>query len=117
MLLMPITFPPFVQSVILKWSIVLLIVSSFLHTLKNHIFPRNHPLFGCCLYHDEVSSALNIRLIDGTHATVLPDSYSHPYLAILRVELPNGRISTLVIFPETLDKEVFRRLRVKLKHR
>ena len=43
-----------------------------------------------------------------------PDSYVFRLLVILRIQLESGGCTTVVIFPDMLDTQSFRRLRVRL---
>ena len=44
-----------------------------------------------------------------------PESYESTWLVILRWQLQQGGRRTLVIFPDMLDRQSFRRLRVRLR--
>jgi hypothetical protein len=44
-----------------------------------------------------------------------PDSYESTLLVILRLQLQQGGRRTLVLLPDMLDRQSFRRLRVRLR--
>jgi Membrane-bound toxin component of toxin-antitoxin system len=48
-------------------------------------------------------------------AVLLSTSMVFPWLTILNFKLKNLRPKSIIIFPDNLDKEVFRQLRVRLK--
>jgi len=48
-------------------------------------------------------------------ASLLSNSLVFPWLTILNFKLETGRLRSVIIFPDSLDKEVFRQLRVRLK--
>ncbi len=55
-------------------------------------------------------------LPDGMEAEILPECFVHPQLVVLRLRLENGARRSLPLFPDALDPDTFRRLRVRLKH-
>ena len=58
------------------------------------------------------------QLYEGDGSTIIarlrPDSYVSPILVVLRFDLLVGRSRTVVILPDMLDRQSFRRLRVRL---
>lgn len=111
MVLIPLRFPPVVETLTLKLSVGALIVANAVYIWRYHVQQQGCPFTYCQLHHDEIllfPTEVKVRLS--------PDSFVHPQLVILRVQLPNQQISTLIIFPDALDKTTFRRLRVYLKH-
>jgi len=110
-LLMPLTFPSIVQGFILKLSIALLIIASVIHVFRYYVLLRGHPLHRCQLHYDEIFLS-HVK----TPAQLLPDSFAHPQLVILRARLPNRQVSSLIIFPDALDETTFRHLRIYIKH-
>jgi len=110
-ILIPLTFPPIVQGLILKGSMALLIIANVIHTIRYHVLLRGHPLHRCELYQDKI-----FLTHANTEARILPDSYAHPQLVILRVRLSDYKTCSLIIFPDALDTATFRRLRIHLRH-
>jgi len=111
LLLLPITLP-IKFALVIKLSIGLLILASALHTTRRHLLLTDHPLYGCTLHYDEDSGCLRVKLQSGIEAKIAPGSYSHPQLVILRIE----KNDALIIFPDALDMQTFRHLRVHLRH-
>jgi hypothetical protein len=58
---------------------------------------------------------MRVQLQSGIKARIASGSYSHPQLVVLRIER-NGKVDTLIIFPDALDVQSFRHLRVHLRH-
>ena len=49
------------------------------------------------------------------HALLLPNSLVLPWLTILNFKLDTGRCRSIILLSDNLDKESFRKLRVRLK--
>ncbi len=112
LLLLPITLP-IEFALVIKLFIGLLVLASALHTSRRHLLLIDHPLYGCILHYDEDSGCLRVVLQSGFKAKMASGCYSHPQLVILRVEKKN---EPLIIFPDALDMQTFRHLRVHLRH-
>ncbi|KHD08149.1 hypothetical protein PN36_18020 [Candidatus Thiomargarita nelsonii] len=113
LLLLPITLP-IDFALLIKLSIGLLVLASALHTTRRHLLLIDHPLYGCILHYDEDSGCLRVVLQSGFETKMASGSYSHPQLVILRVH--GKKNEALIIFPDALDIETFRHLRVHLRH-
>jgi len=108
---LPLQLPEFIALEVVRVTLTLLILMSYYHTLRYHVFLIAHPLRDCALYYEDV------WLNNGQIAAIDSSSYFHPWLVILRASLPSGRIYSLVIFPDAMDADQFRQLRVRLCHR
>jgi len=111
LLLLPITLP-IKFALLIKLSIGLLVLASALHTTRRHLLLIDHPLYGCTLRYDEDRRCLRVQLQSGIEAKMASGSYSHPQLVILKIE----KNDALIIFPDALDMQTFRHLRVHLRH-
>jgi len=111
LLLLPITLP-IEFALVMKLSIGLLVLASALHTTRRHLLLIDHPLYGCTLHYNEDSRCLRVELQSGIEAKIASGSYSHPQLVILKIE----KNDALIIFPDALDIQTFRHLRVHLRH-
>jgi hypothetical protein len=107
---LPLQLPEWIELSVVRVTLSLLIFMSYYHTLRYHVFLIAHPLRNCALYNNDV------WLQDGQIAVIDSSSYFHPWLVVLRARLPSGRIYSLVIFPDALDADQFRQLRVRLRH-
>jgi hypothetical protein len=108
---LPLQLPDFVAVWVVRLTLNLLILMSYYHTLRYHVWLLDNPLKNCALYNDHV------WLGDGQIATIASDSYQSQWLVVLRVRLSSGRKHTLVIFPDAMEVNLFRQLRVRLRHR
>jgi len=107
---LPLQLPDLIELRVVRITLTLLIFISYYHSLRYHVFLVEHPLRNCSLYYND------IWLADGQIAAIDSSSYFHPWLVVLRVSLPSGRIYSLVIFPDAMDADQFRQLRVRLRH-
>jgi len=107
---LPLQLPEFIALEVVRITLTLLIFMSYYHSLRYHIFLVEHPLRNCALYYNDV------WLADGQIAVIDSSSYFHPWLVILRASLSSGRIYSLVIFPDAMDADQFRQLRVRLRY-
>lgn len=106
LLILPLRLP-----LAIKLILTLSVLLSAIQTTRRHLFFINHPLHGCALYDDLV------WLPTEQQANILPSTYIHPQLVVLRVRLAeNHKAYFLILFPDALDKQTFRRLRVYLRH-
>ncbi|MEN8215002.1 MAG: protein YgfX [Pseudomonadota bacterium] len=113
LLLLPVILP--VEfALAMKLCIGLLVLASALHTTRRHLLLIDHPLCGCILRYDD---GMRVQLQSGVEARIASGCYSHPQLVVLRIErLENGKVDTLIIFPDALDVQSFRHLCVHLRH-
>lgn len=102
---------PLTLSGLLKGSLFLLIGASAWHCLRLHVLLLSHPLRECVLHRD------TLWLPSGDSARILNSSYFHSQLIILRAQLSNGKVCSLIILPDAVSAETFRHLRVRLRHR
>jgi hypothetical protein len=118
LLLLPLTLPFAIEvSLVIKLCLGLLIIASAWHTTRRHLRSSNHPLYGCILRYDEAEHCVRVQLKFGEGAQIALGSYSHPQLVVLRLKgIENGRIDTLIIWRDALDRQTFRQLRVHLRH-
>lgn len=115
LLLLLITLPFSIELVlVIKLCIGLLVLASTLHTTRRHLLLINHPLFRCVLYYDEYECCIRVQLQSGKEIPIASSRYIHPQLVIFRVE--NSHIDALIIFPDALDVQTFRQMRVHLRH-
>lgn len=69
--------------------------------------------------HGDAEGAAQIEFRDGTvgDARVLGDSFVTPGLTVIRLKLPNGRRTSVLIMPDKAMPDPYRQLRVWLKWR
>lgn len=82
------------------------------HSFYYHVLRRNPLLPRTLVMLDDY------LMTDGEQeAEILGSSFVHPQLIVLNLKLHTGKRTRLVLFPDSLDKNGFRRLRVRLLHR
>lgn len=96
-----------------KFGMGLFILLSLWYSTRRHLLFVNHSLYGCILYDDKISNCIKVKLLSGQETRIASGSYSHPLLVILRVK---GQRHVLVLFPDALDLQTFRHLRVHIRH-
>ncbi len=108
LLLLPLMLP-----LTVKFCIGLLVLASTLHVTRKHLLLINHPLYGCVLRYDKEMGYIKVQLPSEQKTQRVKDSYNHPQLVILRV---TQNSDALIIFPDALDVDTFRQLRVHLRY-
>ncbi len=112
LLLLPLSLP-----LLVKLGIGVLVLISSLKTTRQHLLLIHHPLYGCLLQYNKQKRWLIVQLKSGQKAQIAYGSYNHPQLVVLRLKnLDNGEVNTLIIFPDALNIQLFRKLRVHLRH-
>ncbi len=59
-----------------------------------------------------LSMGINVHV----SAELLPNCLIQPWLTVLRFRLPDGKRKSLILLPDNVDADVFRRVRVRLKY-
>ncbi len=108
LLLLPLALP-----IAVKLCLGLLILASSQYSSHKHLLLIKHPLYGCILYYDYSMRCLRLKLQSGEERLIASGSYSHPQCIVLRV---TGESEALIIFPDALDEQIFRQLRVFMRH-
>jgi len=98
----------------LRLGIALLIVTSFIRQWRR---TREYAPKSICRLVWEVDDDWTLWCNDSTELVgqLRPDSYESTWLVILRLRLQQGGWRTVVILPDMLDRQSFRRLRVRLR--
>lgn len=104
---------PLVLPIAVKLCLGLFVLASSRHVSHRHLLLTKHPLYGCILYYDHSMRCLRLKLQSGEERLIASGSYSHPQFIVLRV---TGESEALIIFPDALDEQVFRQLRVFMRH-
>ncbi len=104
LLLLPLTLP--VDFAIVKLGLGFLVLLSALQTIRQHLLLINP--FKVQLQ-KKTSASNDVQKT----ALIASGSYFHPQLVVLRLEnVEKGEINTVIFFPDALDVETFRRLRL-----
>ncbi|RKZ41090.1 MAG: hypothetical protein DRQ49_06285 [Gammaproteobacteria bacterium] len=116
--LLALTLPLTAQlALCVKFCIGFLVLASTFFTIRRDLLLINHPLYGCVLVYDEDTNDIKVQLQSKTKAKIAPGSYSHPQLIVLRLKhQEKSQTDALVIFPDALDIQTFRQLRVFIRH-
>jgi len=104
-LIFPLTLPPIIKICLTVW-----IAISAYYTTQRHLFYKNHPLYQSYLSGD------GLELKNGETAIIQSNTYINPQLIVLVAKLNNGQTTSLIILPDAMDPQTFRRLRVRLRH-
>jgi hypothetical protein len=105
----------------LMFGLGLLVLWSAWRTYRRDLCFIQHPLYDSRLVitqeYDNLPTEY-LLLNNGQRAKLLAGSYAHPLIVILNVKiLDTNKSASLIIWNDMLDKETFRRLRVRVKHR
>ena len=127
LLLLPLTLPlPIELALASKLCVGFLVLASAFYVARRHLFLINHPLYGCVLAYDEERHCIKAQLQSQKEAKMASGNYSYSQLAsgnysysqlvVLRLKrLDNRSVHALIIFPDALDAQTFRRLRIHLQ--
>ncbi len=117
LLLLPLTLPLSIALALAsKLCLGFFILASAFYVVRRHLFLINHPLYGCVLAYDEEKHCIKAQLQSQKEAKMASGNYSYSQLVVLRLKRQdNGSVHALVIFPDALDAQTFRRLRIHLQ--
>ncbi|ALG69142.1 protein YgfX [Beggiatoa leptomitoformis] len=104
-LLIPLQLPLLLK--ITLWGMLLLQIS---YVIYYHILIQHHPANNATLHHGYLIYTNN------QFVQILPSSYHHAYLIVLRLQTTKWQIDNLIIFPDAINPNTFRRLLVYLRH-
>lgn len=86
-------------------------------------YPQHHQLYNSRLVivqqeaDDKLVYQEYLLLHTGQRAIIMNNSYAHPLLVILNIKpIHSNRLLSLIIWNNMLDKDTFRRLRVRVKY-
>jgi len=118
LMLLPLTFPlTYKWAIVIKLFMGLFVLASALHTTRRYLLFLNHPFYGCTLHYDEYNDCIRVQSQLGQPAKIVSGSYSHLQLIVLRLKkISNSKVDTLIIFPDAVNTQTFRQLRVHLRH-
>jgi hypothetical protein len=100
----------------------LAVVFSAWRTYQHDLCFIRHPLYNSRLVIlQEIETGEPPReyllLQNGQRAILQPSSYAHPLIIIINAKIVNSNQSTnLILWNDMLDKDIFRRLRVRIKY-
>lgn len=102
------------------WAMVIieaLLAGSFVHMVKKYITRISDKII-VALWKEEGRNQnwmLMTRIGDKYSGVLLKDSSSSALLVVLNFKIANGKRQSILVFPDSVDKSSFRRLRVYLK--
>jgi toxin CptA len=100
---------------ILHWCLAIAVLLSFVHTVRQYVMvPGTAGVIALTWKHD---GDWVIDLQDGTslEAQLHASSYAHPWLVVLNFRIEDRRrLKSVVLFPDSLEAQTFRQLRVRL---
>ncbi len=105
-LIFPLTLPPIIKICLTVW-----IGISAYYTTQRHLCYINHPL-----YQSNLLSGDDLELKNGEIAIIQSNTYISPQVIVLIAKLNNGKTTSLIILPDAMEPQIFRRLRVRLRH-
>jgi len=87
---------------------------SWLRTRRRDVLRRDPGSIAALVWEEGSRVRLTLRSGRETGATLRPFVFLQPWLVILHFRRDDGRAARLVLLPDMLDRETFRRLRVRL---
>jgi len=99
-----------------KLAVTLLIAASLGHTLRRHALLANGASITALEVRENDSGAIQTRGEDWQEARILGTSYVSPLLTVVNMRVTGCRLAYhILIVPDNVDAEGFRRLRVLLR--
>jgi hypothetical protein len=95
-------------------AIALGVVLSWLRTRRHEVRRRDPDSLASLVWEEGNRWRLTLRSGRDTGATLRPFVFMQPWLVILHFRRDDGRAARLVLLPDMLDEDSFRRLRVRL---
>jgi Membrane-bound toxin component of toxin-antitoxin system len=95
-------------------AIALGVVLSWLRTRRREVLRRDPDAIHALVWEEGNRVRLTLRSGQETGATLRPFVYMQPRLVILHFRRDDGHAARLVLLPDMLDADSFRRLRVRL---
>ena len=96
------------------FALALGVVLSWLRTRRREVLRREPEAIQALVWVDGNRWRLTLRSGDETGAALRPFVFMQPWLVILHFRRDDGRAARLVLLPDMLDADSFRRLRVRL---
>jgi hypothetical protein len=90
------------------------VVLSWLRTRRRDVLRRDPGSIALLVWEEGNRVSLTLRSGQETGATLRPFVFMQPWLVILHFRCDDGRAARLVLMPDMLDADSFRRLRVRL---
>ncbi|MGQ0595485.1 MAG: protein YgfX [Gammaproteobacteria bacterium] len=95
-------------------SVAMLLCGSLVWSLAWHVLHRGDAVTEAILQGDG-SWTVRAGPAEPVSATLANDSVVTPYLTVLLFKLADGRRRSLLVLPDNIEPETFRRLRVRLR--
>jgi hypothetical protein len=95
-------------------AMALSVVLSWLRTRRRDAQRRDPDAIHALVWEEGNRCRLSLRSGQETGATLRPFVFMQPWLVILHFRRDDGRAARLVLLPDMLDADSFRRLRVRL---
>ncbi len=95
-------------------AIALIVVLSWFRTRRRDVLRRNPESIESLVWEEGNRVRLTLRSGQETGASLRPFVFMQPWLVILHFRRDDGRTARLVLLPDMLDHQTFRRLRVRL---
>ncbi len=102
-------------SIMIRLSLFALLVASIVHILLTHAWRRSPRAIRKVVFEDDGDWMLAMRNEESLGPCRLCSHFVHPWLAILQLRCPQGRLPfSLVIAADAVNTDAFRRLRARL---
>jgi hypothetical protein len=95
-------------------ALLLSVVLSWLRSRRRDVLRRDPDTIVSLVWEAGNRWRLTLRSGEQTGAVLRPFVFMQPWLVILHFRRDDGRAARLVLLPDMLDRETFRRLRVRL---
>lgn len=99
---------------LLTAALALSVVLSWLCSRRRDVLRRDPDAIGALVWEEGNRWQLTLRSGEEINAVLRPFVFMQPWLVILHFRSDDGRAAHLVLLPDMLDRETFRRLRVRL---
>ena len=96
------------------FALALGVALSYLRSRRREVQRRDPDSIQALVWEDGNRWRLTLRSGDETDASLRPFVFLQPWLVILHFRRDDGRAARLVLLPDMLDADSFRRLRVRL---
>lgn len=102
-------------SILIRLSLFALLIASVVHILLTYALRRSPRAIRKVVFEDDGDCVLEMQNEQSLGPCRLRNYFVHPWLAILQLRCPQGRLPiSLVVAADAVDTDAFRRLRARL---
>ena len=102
-------------SILIRLSLLALLIASVVHILLTHAWRRSPRAIRKVVFEDDGDWVLEMRNEESLGPCRLRSHFVHPWLVILQLRCPQGRLPiSLIVAADAVHTDTFRRLRARL---